>query len=104
MEAQPDAAAAWVAHVNARSQETLYPRAASFYVGAEVEGKPRVFMPYAGGVRQYRRILERTAAADYAGFVFRDGADDQMLTPSRPAESSWVQAAPTLATTQEEAA
>lgn len=59
---------AWVAHVNMRAQETLYPEAASYYMGAEIEGKPKVFMPYSGGVRAYRRILENVAAAGYAAF------------------------------------
>lgn len=59
----------WVAHVNERAQETLYPQAASYYMGAEVAGKPQVFMPYSGGVRGYRRILEKCAAAGYDGFA-----------------------------------
>ncbi|BBB14394.1 flavin-containing monooxygenase [Sphingopyxis sp. FD7] len=61
----------WVIHVNERSRETLYPKAASYYVGAEVEGKPRVFMPYSGGVRAYRRILEDVARRGYEGFHLR---------------------------------
>lgn len=61
----------WVAHVNARAQETLYPKAASYYMGAEMPGKPHVFMPYSGGVRGYRRILERVAANGYEGFTLR---------------------------------
>jgi cation diffusion facilitator CzcD-associated flavoprotein CzcO len=63
---------AWVAHVNARAQETLYLTADSYYNGAEVAGKPRVFMPYSGGVRGYRRLLHRCAANDYEGFELRD--------------------------------
>ena len=59
----------WVAHVNERAQETLYPQAASYYMGAEIAGKPQVFMPYSGGVRGYRRILEKCAAAGYDGFA-----------------------------------
>ena len=60
----------WVAHVNARANETLYPKARSYYMGDEVEGKPHVFMPYSGGVRGYRRILEGVADEGYSGFVF----------------------------------
>lgn len=71
VEVRPEAERDWVAHVNARAQETLYPKAASYYMGAEVEGKPRVFMPYSGGVRGYRRILERVEAEGYSGFAFR---------------------------------
>lgn len=61
----------WVKHVNDRAQETLYPTANSFYVGAEIPGKPRVFMPYSGGVRGYRRILQKCAADGYEGFTLR---------------------------------
>lgn len=60
----------WVAHVNQRAQETLYPLARSYYMGDEIEGKPRVFMPYSGGVRGYRRILEKVVEDDYDGFLF----------------------------------
>ena len=60
----------WVAHVNARANETLYPKARSYYMGDEIEGKPHVFMPYSGGVRGYRRILERVADNGYSGLVF----------------------------------
>ncbi len=65
----------WVAHVNERAQETLYPKAASYYMGAEMPGKPQVFMPYSGGVRGYRRILERVAANDYEGFTLHRAED-----------------------------
>ena len=71
IEATAEAERAWVAHVNERAQETLYPRATSYYNGDEVPGKPRVFMPYPGGVRAYRRILERTVAEGYSGFELR---------------------------------
>lgn len=64
----------WVAHVNERADETLYPLARSYYNGAELPGKPRVFMPYVGGVRGYRRILEGVVAQGYQGFVLRNPA------------------------------
>jgi cyclohexanone monooxygenase len=70
-EALPEAERAWVAHVNERVKETLYMSTDSFYNGAEVPGKPRVFMPYSGGVRRYRRILEQCAADGYSGFALR---------------------------------
>ncbi len=60
----------WVAHVNERAQETVYPLARSYYMGDEIEGKPHVFMPYSGGVRGYRRILEQVVKDGYVGFVF----------------------------------
>ena len=70
-EATHEAERDWVEHVNERAQETLYPTANSFYNGAEIAGKPRVFMPYSGGVRQYRRLLQQCAADGYKGFVLR---------------------------------
>lgn len=71
VEATAEAEQAWVEHVNTRAQETLYPKATSYYMGDEVEGKPRVFMPFSGGVRGYRRILERVVAEGYSGFELR---------------------------------
>lgn len=71
IEVDADAEQAWVAHVNERAQETLYMTAASYYNGAEVAGKPRVFMPYSGGIRNYRRILESCAKEGYSGFTLR---------------------------------
>jgi cyclohexanone monooxygenase len=70
-EAQPEAELAWVAHVNERAKETLYMTADSYYNGAEVAGKPKVFMPYSGGVRGYRRILKKCADEGYSGFSLR---------------------------------
>ena len=62
------AEAAWVAHVNQVADGTLYPRANSWYVGAKIPGKPRVFMPYVGGVGAYRRKCDEIAANGYEGF------------------------------------
>jgi cyclohexanone monooxygenase len=59
----------WVEHVNQVADTTLYPRAASWYMGANIPGKPRVFMPYIGGVGAYRDICDRIAANGYEGFV-----------------------------------
>ena len=70
-EATVQAEQAWVAHVNDRVKGTLYLTTDSYYNGAEVAGKPRVFMPYTGGVRGYRRILEKCAAEGYSGFTLR---------------------------------
>jgi cyclohexanone monooxygenase len=72
VEATAAAEQAWVAHVNERAKETLYLTADSYYNGAEVAGKPRVFMPYSGGVRGYRRLLHKCAESGYAGFELRD--------------------------------
>ena len=53
---------------------TLYPVGNSWYLGANVPGKPRVFMPYIGGVGRYRRICAEVAADSYRGFTLSGGA------------------------------
>ncbi len=68
MEATPDAEQAWVAHGNEVAHRTLYPQANSWYMGANIEGKPRVFMPYIGGVGVYRDTCDAVAANGYEGF------------------------------------
>lgn len=57
----------WVQAVNVRSQLTLYPRCNSWYLGANVPGKPRVFMPYIG-FPDYTTKLEDVRAEHFAGF------------------------------------
>ncbi len=70
VEADPDAESRWVDHVNEVAAATLFPQAGSWYMGANVPGKPRVFMPYAAGVDPYREVCERVAAEGYEGFHF----------------------------------
>jgi cation diffusion facilitator CzcD-associated flavoprotein CzcO len=73
IEPRPDAIDQWVAQVNAAADATLLPQAKhSWYLGANVPGKPRVFMPYAGGMAHYRAICTEVAAKDYEGFVLSD--------------------------------
>ena len=70
---EPNAAAAaeWVAHVNDAAAATLLPMASSsWYLGANVPGKPRVFMPYAGGMAKYAATCDEVAAEGYRGFEF----------------------------------
>ena len=69
IEADAAAQEGWVAHVNEVANRTLFVQANSWYVGANIPGKPRVFMPYAGGVVPYRRKCEEVAANDYQGFT-----------------------------------
>ena len=68
IEPTQEAEDAWVAHVNEVAHRTLYPQANSWYMGANVPGKPRVFMPYVGGVGTYRQICDEVAAKGYEGF------------------------------------
>ncbi len=70
-EATPEAEQEWVAHVNEKAKATIYMTTNSYYNGAEMPGKPRVFLPYSGGVRGYRRILQQCAANGYTGFDMR---------------------------------
>jgi len=67
---QPEVAAedAWVAHVNEVASGSVYPDCNSWYLGANVEGKERVFMPYLG-VPPYIEKCAEVVADDYAGFV-----------------------------------
>jgi cyclohexanone monooxygenase len=68
IEATRDAEEKWVAHVNEVANTTLFPKANSWYIGANIPGKPRVFMPYVGGVGTYREICDKVAANGYEGF------------------------------------
>jgi cyclohexanone monooxygenase len=69
MEANRDAEDSWVAHVNEVASATLYPQANSWYMGANIPGKPQIFMPYIGGVGVYRQICNDVAAKGYEGFA-----------------------------------
>lgn len=68
IEARADAESAWMEHVEEVADATLYPLADSWYMGANIDGKKRAFLPYAGGVGTYREICADVAAREYAGF------------------------------------
>jgi len=70
IEPSESAEGGWVQHVNDFGDITLFPRANSWYMGANVPGKPRVFLPYVGGVGTYRTICNEVVARDYLGFTF----------------------------------
>ena len=69
IEATPEAQEAWVEHIRQLGEKTLYPLANSWYMGANIPGKPRVFMPYVAGVGPYRKRCDAVAAAGYEGFA-----------------------------------
>ncbi len=69
IEARPEAESEWVQHVNEVGHATLYPQANSWYMGANIPGKPRMFMPYIGGVGVYREKCDAVAAKGYDGFT-----------------------------------
>ncbi|WP_167857818.1 NAD(P)/FAD-dependent oxidoreductase [Mycobacterium sp. DL99] len=68
IEAREDAAAEWVAECTRRAAGTLMPQANSWYLGANIPGRPRVFMPFVGGFGVYGEIIADVAAAGYKGF------------------------------------
>ncbi|MDW3217815.1 MAG: NAD(P)/FAD-dependent oxidoreductase [Acidimicrobiales bacterium] len=68
VEADADAEAEWVAYVNAVAELTLFHGCSSWYLGANVPGKPRVFMPLPG-FPDYKAKCDEVAAADYEGFI-----------------------------------
>ena len=72
IEATPEAQEQWVAHVAEIVNTTLMPTANSWYMGANLAGKPRQFMPYLGpeGVGGYRRKCAEIAEKGYEGFAF----------------------------------
>lgn len=71
IEASPEAEAQWVDHANEVANTTLFPQGNTWYLGANVPGKPRVFMPYIGGVGTYRQLCDQVAAEGYKGFVIQ---------------------------------
>ena len=68
IEATADAERHWVHTVNEVANGTLFPSAASWYMGANIPGKPRVFLPYVGGFGKYKEICREVADAGYRGF------------------------------------
>ena len=68
-EADPAAEEAWGTHVNEVAEPTMYMLANSWYLGANIPGKPRVFMPYVGGVGNYRKKCNEVAEKGYEGFI-----------------------------------
>ena len=70
-EATEDAEHEWVAHVRTLAEGTLYPLARSWYVGANIPGKPRVFMPYVAGCGTYRHECDEVVADGYRGFALQ---------------------------------
>ena len=71
----------WVAHVNDLAAQTLYPTAESWYLGPRTPDRPRIFMPYPGGLRAYRKRCASVVADGYRGFVL-GRVDDQSQLPA----------------------
>jgi cyclohexanone monooxygenase len=77
IEPKREAERRWVDHVKEVADKTLYPQTNSSYMGANIAGKPRVFLPYIGGLGTYRQICDDIAAKGYEGF------DLTVAAPSR---------------------
>ncbi len=82
IEADPDAEAEWCDQVQVVASFTLYPQADSWYMGANVPGKPRLFMPYVGGVASYRAICDEVADDGYRGFTLNRAHNAGPFDPS----------------------
>ena len=82
MEADKAAEDKWVDHVNEVAHGTLYPQANSWYMGANIPGKPQIFMPYIGGVGVYRQICNDVAAKGYEGFAMTAAETQKMAASS----------------------
>ncbi|MBN9040564.1 MAG: cyclohexanone monooxygenase [Rhizobiales bacterium 62-47] len=82
MEATRAAEDKWVAHVNEVASTTLYPQANSWYMGANIPGKPQIFMPYIGGVGVYRQICNEVAANGYEGFAMTSAPQQRAAASS----------------------
>jgi cyclohexanone monooxygenase len=75
MEPAQAAQDAWVEHVAEIAAQSLFHRGNSWYVGANIPGKPRVVLPYVGGVWEYRKKCDAVASAGYDGFELRSTQD-----------------------------
>src|SRR5262249_43961136 len=88
IEAQPEAMDAWVEQVNAAANATLLPLAkSSWYLGANIPGKPRVFMPYSGGMWKYRKICDEVVTDGYRGFALSRYPPQQIKRARAPLRS-----------------
>ncbi|WP_313806734.1 NAD(P)/FAD-dependent oxidoreductase [Sphingobium sp.] len=85
-EASEEAQAGWAAHVREVAGRTLLVKSNSWYVGANIPGKPRVFMVYVGGVHVYRRVCERVRKRGYTGFLL----DGRSRAPARETASDYA--------------
>jgi cyclohexanone monooxygenase len=85
IEATVEAQNTWTAHVAEEASKTLRGTGNSWYVGTNVPGKPRIFMPYAGGVPKYIETCDQVAARGYEGFVLEPVATATGFLEEEPA-------------------
>jgi cation diffusion facilitator CzcD-associated flavoprotein CzcO len=85
IETTPEAEEGWDAEMEAMFAHTLYRYADSWYVGANIEGKPRKFLIYIGGFDNYVRRCTEAVSAGYRGFTLTPA--DQLASPGATAEA-----------------
>ena len=93
IEAQEQSAEIWTDHVRETADATLLPKVQhSWYLGANIPGKPRVFMPYAGGLNIYRKICDNVAEEGYKGFELNSEKvrDTSMSLDFNSSEGFWL--------------
>lgn len=73
IEGTPEAVADWVEECRNRAEASLLNSANSWYLGANIPGRPRVFMPFLGGFGVYREIITEVAESGYKGFAILEG-------------------------------
>jgi len=79
----------WVDHVNEVSQVSLRSTCSSWYVGANVPGRPRVFMPYIGGFPVYVQKCNEVMDAGYDGFVLAGAKPGNAAPPEVRLTKRW---------------
>jgi cyclohexanone monooxygenase len=84
IEATLDAQDAWVDHVNEVAKGSMFtaPNCNSWYLGANIAGKPRVFLPYIGGLPRYIEKVDAVVANGYEGFELRTTVTNESYTTS----------------------
>lgn len=88
VEANHDEEVQWGQHVNDVAAQTLFVRAKSWYSGDNIEGKPRVFMPYPGGLDIYRDICDNVASLGYKGFTLTPDVSTRVAVSSSSTTSA----------------
>ncbi len=83
IEAEPEAQQEWGEEVLRAASHSLFLKADSWYMGANVPGKPRVILPYMGGFANYAERCEEIAASGYPGFAFAPAAVAEAAEASR---------------------
>jgi cyclohexanone monooxygenase len=90
IEASVDTQASWMQNVAVVADNTLFSKGESWYKGSNIPGKPRVFLPYLGGVGTFRDICDAIAAGGYSGFVLQGGRGPTAVFDTKPsARQTW---------------